>query len=261
MTGLNAAFVVDRATRDAIVANDPGSAELLRPFLEGKDTKRWRVESRDLFLLYIPKNRLQIGDYPGAKAWLEPFKEKLERRATKQEWFELQQAQEAFADRYAGPKITRAPSRLRPSSPSTPTATFRMTRPRRAGGRPHARAAQQPCDLVAFVAVARAQYFEARNRYTSSSSSTGWKLSANKCGTGRDCQRLREAVRRAGRVPAPHSDLCPPGEPKAPQAAGVVGDAGLLHPAEVRACFRADIPLETATTGRICLSVEGPSPV
>ena len=34
-----------------------------------------------------------------------PFKEKLEKRATKQEWFELQQAQEAYSDQFASAKI------------------------------------------------------------------------------------------------------------------------------------------------------------
>jgi len=35
-----------------------------------------------------------------------PFKDRLEKRATKQEWFELQQAQEAYAPHFAAPKIS-----------------------------------------------------------------------------------------------------------------------------------------------------------
>ncbi|RAI33048.1 hypothetical protein CH341_31950, partial [Rhodoplanes roseus] len=38
-TGLNAAFVIDRATRDRLVAADPRSEKLLRPWLEGKDMR------------------------------------------------------------------------------------------------------------------------------------------------------------------------------------------------------------------------------
>ncbi len=95
-TGLNEAFVVDRATRDRLELEDPKSAALLKPFLEGKDLKRWRAEPRDLWIIYIPKNTIDIEDYPAIKAHLLPFKAALEARATKQEWFELQQAQAAY---------------------------------------------------------------------------------------------------------------------------------------------------------------------
>ena len=106
VTGLNAAFVIDTATRDRLCAQDPRSAELLKPFLEGKDLKRWRAEPRGLWLIYIPKYRIDIEDYPAIRDWLLPFKEGLEKRATKQEWFELQQAQEAYAPHFTAPKIS-----------------------------------------------------------------------------------------------------------------------------------------------------------
>ncbi|RME56836.1 MAG: hypothetical protein D6795_00620, partial [Deltaproteobacteria bacterium] len=41
-TGFNQAFIVDRPTRDRLIAEDPASAELLKPFLRGRDVKRWR---------------------------------------------------------------------------------------------------------------------------------------------------------------------------------------------------------------------------
>ena len=104
-TGLNAAFVIDSATKERLCAHDPKSAELLKPFLEGKDLKRWRAESRGLWLIYIPKNRIDIDDYPAIRDWLLPFKAKLEARATKQEWFELQQAQDAYAAGFAAPRV------------------------------------------------------------------------------------------------------------------------------------------------------------
>lgn len=104
-TGLNGAFVIDNPTKERLCAQDPRSAELLKPFLEGKDLKRWRAEPRGLWLIYIPKNRINIDDYPAIRDWLLPFKGKLEARATKQEWFELQQAQEAYVPRFAEPKV------------------------------------------------------------------------------------------------------------------------------------------------------------
>lgn len=46
-TGLNDAFVIDRATRDRLVERDPRSAELLKPFIEGDDISRWFIEPQD----------------------------------------------------------------------------------------------------------------------------------------------------------------------------------------------------------------------
>ena len=105
-TGLNAAFVIDTETKERLCAEDPRSMELLKPFLEGKDLKRWRAEPRGRWLIYIPKNRVNIEDYPAVRDWLLPLREKLEKRATKQEWFELQQAQEAYAGHFEAPKIS-----------------------------------------------------------------------------------------------------------------------------------------------------------
>ncbi|MCB1386800.1 MAG: N-6 DNA methylase [Nitratireductor sp.] len=104
-TGLNEAFVIDTPTKNRLCAQDPKSTELLKPFLEGKDLKRWRAEPRGLWIIYIPKNRIDIDDYPAIRNWLLPFKEMLEKRATKQEWFELQQAQEVDAAKLSEPKI------------------------------------------------------------------------------------------------------------------------------------------------------------
>ena len=104
-TGFNDAFVVDRDIRDQLIAADPNSAELLKPFLEGKDLKKWRIEPQDLWLIYIPKGRIDIDDYPTIRDHLLPYKEKLEKRATKQAWFELQQAQENYRSDFDSPKL------------------------------------------------------------------------------------------------------------------------------------------------------------
>lgn len=105
VTGLNEAFVIDTPTKNRLCAEDPKTAELLKPFLEGKDLKRWRAEPRGLWIIYIPKNRIAIDAYPAIRDWLLPFKERLEKRATKQEWFEVQQAQEAYSDYLKAGKI------------------------------------------------------------------------------------------------------------------------------------------------------------
>ena len=90
-----------RATHDRLVAADPKSADLLKPFLRGEDVKRWRVEPEGLWLINTPKGKVNIDDYPAVRAWLMPFRKELEKRATKQEWWELQQAQLAYQPKFA----------------------------------------------------------------------------------------------------------------------------------------------------------------
>ena len=110
VTGLNEAFVLTRQQRDAIVdrshrnATDR-SAELLKPFLIGENLKRWHIESDDLWLIYTPKNQIDIEDYPAIRDHLLPWKERLEKRATKQNWWELQQAQASYVDAFENKKI------------------------------------------------------------------------------------------------------------------------------------------------------------
>ena len=120
-TGLNAAFVIDSATKERLCAQDPRSAELLKPLLKGGDLARWHIQPEGWWIIYIPKGRIDIGDYTAIRDWLLPFREALEARATKQAWFELQQDQLGyvagfeeegicFPDMSQGPKFSMAPS-------------------------------------------------------------------------------------------------------------------------------------------------------
>jgi hypothetical protein len=104
-SGLNQAFVVSREVRDRLIDEDRRSAELLKPFLVGESLKRWHVESEDLWLIYTPRNRVQITEYPAIRAHLEPFRSRLENRATQQQWWELQQAQAAYQSQFEAPKL------------------------------------------------------------------------------------------------------------------------------------------------------------
>ncbi len=102
-TGLNEAFVVDRTTHDRLIAEHPSSAEVLKPFLRGRDVKRWQVEPKDLWLIFTSSG-IDINRFPSIKRHLWQFKELLERRAGKQAWFELQ-ASPADQNRFEQPKI------------------------------------------------------------------------------------------------------------------------------------------------------------
>ncbi|MBI2917240.1 MAG: Eco57I restriction-modification methylase domain-containing protein [Chloroflexi bacterium] len=52
-TGLNDAFVIDEAKREALMKADPRSSEVIKPWLRGRDIKRWRVEPAGLYLIAI----------------------------------------------------------------------------------------------------------------------------------------------------------------------------------------------------------------
>jgi hypothetical protein len=104
-TGLNDAFIVSDEICNRLIKQDKKSANLLKPFLRGENINRWRVEADELFLINTPRDKININDYPAIRDWLLPFKEGLEKRATKQEWFELQQAQLAYQPKFDGPKI------------------------------------------------------------------------------------------------------------------------------------------------------------
>ncbi|MGQ0559592.1 MAG: hypothetical protein ACT4OE_08420, partial [Sphingosinicella sp.] len=97
--------VIDREVRNALIACDPHSTDLLKPFLVGENLKRWHVESDDLWLIYTPKNRVNIEDYPAIRDHLAVFRDRLEARATKQHWWELQQAQAAYERHFRNGKI------------------------------------------------------------------------------------------------------------------------------------------------------------
>ena len=112
LTGYNAAFIVDQTTRNALVAADPKSAELLKPILRGRDIARYRANWAGLWLIStFPSLGLDIEDYPAVKRHLLKFgKERLAqsghtllgggkaRKRTPHDWFELQDTCAYHAD-------------------------------------------------------------------------------------------------------------------------------------------------------------------
>lgn len=52
-TGLNEAFVIDESTRERLIAEDPKSAELIKPWLRGRDIKKWQAEWAGLYIIAI----------------------------------------------------------------------------------------------------------------------------------------------------------------------------------------------------------------
>lgn len=116
-TGLNEAFVIDGATRERLITEDPASAELIKPFLAGKDIKRYQPPRSEHFLILIPKGWTRIksngakdpwtwfrNSYPAIATHLSPYTEKGQKRCDKGEyWWELRTCD--YYDKFEEPKI------------------------------------------------------------------------------------------------------------------------------------------------------------
>jgi adenine-specific DNA-methyltransferase len=103
-TGLNDAFVIDEATRKELIRKDKNSKELIKPFLRGRDIGRWVITPTSAWLIYVPRGT-DISRFKAIEQHLRQYKKALEGRATKQEWYELQQAQFAYYEDFCRPKI------------------------------------------------------------------------------------------------------------------------------------------------------------
>jgi hypothetical protein len=55
-TGLNEAFVIDEETKKRLIAEDPKSEELIKPWLRGRDIKKWKAEWAGLYVINIPSS-------------------------------------------------------------------------------------------------------------------------------------------------------------------------------------------------------------
>jgi hypothetical protein len=94
-TGCNEAFVIDRSTRDRLIAEDPKSAEIIKPFLRGRDIKRWRVNFAEQYLIFTRRG-IDIDQYPAIKRHLMQYKDRLMpgaaggRKAGNYRWYEIQ---------------------------------------------------------------------------------------------------------------------------------------------------------------------------
>ena len=108
-TGLNNAFVINQSTRDHLISEDPKSAEIIKPWLRGKDVKRWQVNWTRLYVIFLRRGT-EIEDYPVLKAYLNQFKKQLTpgiaggRKEGNYQWYEIQD-NTAYYSEFEKPKI------------------------------------------------------------------------------------------------------------------------------------------------------------
>ena len=131
LTGLNKAFVIDQATKDRLIAEDPRSAELIKPFAQGRDIKRYAPIPVKQYLILIPKgwtNQHRTGNawnwfssqYPALASHLKQFEKEAIARADQGDyWWELRACD--YYDEFEKPKI------IYPNILKQPEFTFDQT--------------------------------------------------------------------------------------------------------------------------------------
>lgn len=92
LTGYNEAFIIDGKKKAELIAEDPNSAEIIRPILRGRDIKRYSYDFADLWLINTHNGikekgikPIDIADYPAIKKHLDTYYPQLEKRADKGE--------------------------------------------------------------------------------------------------------------------------------------------------------------------------------
>jgi len=121
LTGLNEAFIIDQATRDRLVKDDPLCAAIIKPILRGEDLRPWYQEDEGRWLICLPNGwtrdtfpELESSEalaweklaahYPTLATYLEPFAEAARKRQDKgQFWWELRPCD--YYDVFEQPKV------------------------------------------------------------------------------------------------------------------------------------------------------------
>lgn len=109
VTGCNNAFVVDHITKERLIKEHDSSKDILKPFIRGRDVKRWNIDKPDLWLIFTRRG-VDINTYPAIHNYLKKYKERLKsgvkggRKPGKYEWFEIQDSI-AYHEQCKKPKI------------------------------------------------------------------------------------------------------------------------------------------------------------
>jgi type I restriction-modification system DNA methylase subunit len=115
-TGFNEAFVIDASTRQRLIDEDARSAEIIKPFLVGRDIKRYQQPQSEKFVIFTRRG-VNIDDYPAIRSYLQTFKRKLTpkpinwkgekwdgRKPGAYQWYEIQDTVDYYME-FEKPKI------------------------------------------------------------------------------------------------------------------------------------------------------------
>jgi len=118
-TGLNQAFLIDTPVKNALIAADPKSSEILKPYIRGQDVDRWQAAWAGLWMIALKSSgdhpwpwaysgeeaeAVFARTYPSIHQHLSQFREALLKRQDQgRYWWELRSC--AYWDRFDGPKL------------------------------------------------------------------------------------------------------------------------------------------------------------
>jgi len=116
ITGLGEAFVIGKSKRDSIVAQDPKSADLIKPFLFGDDIRNYHINFRETYVICIPRGWTNNNkeksdawkwfekDSPALANHLKPFADAAKKRLDKGDyWWELRAC--SYYSEFEKPKL------------------------------------------------------------------------------------------------------------------------------------------------------------
>lgn len=114
VTGLNEAFIINERKYRKLVEKDERNAEIIKPFITGKDIKRWAVDKSQKKYVIFTRRGIQIENFPEIRDHLSNFKAdlmpklskdaKTGRKPGKYKWFEIQDSTEYYVE-FEKPKI------------------------------------------------------------------------------------------------------------------------------------------------------------
>lgn len=120
-TGFSKAFVIDAATREKLVTQDANNADLIKPWLRGRDLRQWQSPVASAYVIVIPSSAnypwpwanaanaeeaWQVFEqtYPALHAYFRQWEKELHQRHDQGKYFwELRSC--AYYDQFAKPKI------------------------------------------------------------------------------------------------------------------------------------------------------------
>jgi hypothetical protein len=104
VTGSNKVFVIDEQTRSQLIEEHKTSAEIIKPFLRGRDIKRYQQPAASEYVIFTRRG-IDINNYPAVLNYLKIYKEELEprpngvssnnwkgRKPGSYKWYEIQDA-------------------------------------------------------------------------------------------------------------------------------------------------------------------------
>ncbi len=90
LTGYNEAFIIDGKRKEELIADDPKSAEIIRPILRGRDIKKYECDFADQWIINVHNGikekgikPIDINDFPAVKKHLDMYYNELAKRSDK----------------------------------------------------------------------------------------------------------------------------------------------------------------------------------